>query len=112
MKRVLPTLALIITSQTTALQVSPDSPCSAVCVDDLNQDVSSSSSSNTFGSDIVCLDDDYSKTAAGEKYKSCVSCLQTSTAKSTEEGKEEDDQSWFLCKHVSTYGCDCKSNLC
>jgi hypothetical protein len=46
------------------------------------------------GGEIACLDADYAGTPAGQKFMSCVSCLQTSTA-SDENGS---DQEWFLCK--------------
>lgn len=77
-----------------ALQVTPDSPCAAVCLDDRTQEVSDPKLSNTFGNDIVCRDSKYPNTIVGEKFKSCIGCLQGSTfAKSGET-----DQAWFLCK--------------
>jgi len=82
----------LFTFQAQALQVSPNSPCAAVCLDDPKQPVSDPTKSNTQGSDIVCSDSSYSSTVQGEKFKSCISCLQTSSF--SESG--ENDQSWFL----------------
>lgn len=80
-------LAVFFLAHTTiSLQVSSNSPCTSVCT--------SSSSSSTLGSEIACLDADYAGTSTGQKFMSCVSCLQTSTA-SDENGS---DQEWFLCK--------------
>lgn len=78
-------LAVLFLAYTTiSLQVSSNSPCTSVCT--------SSSSSSTLGSEIACLDADYAGTPTGQKFMSCVSCLQTSTA-SDENGS---DQEWFL----------------
>lgn len=85
---------LLLSGSIIALQVAPDSRCAAICVDEPGQDISNTNNSNTFGSDIVCLDDNYVKTAVGKKYKSCMSCLQESSTTSSGES----DQSWFLCE--------------
>jgi hypothetical protein len=84
----------LLASRALALQVTPNSPCAAICLDDASQDVSDPKTSNTFADDIVCLDSGYAGTAAGKKYKACVSCLQASSA----SGSGENDQGWFLCK--------------
>ncbi|KAK3308888.1 uncharacterized protein B0T15DRAFT_121747 [Chaetomium strumarium] len=74
-----------------ALQVTPNSPCSSVCRDSLDLDTSDPNSSNTKNSDISCQDADYS-TAAGTKFKDCMTCLQSSTFS---QGSESDTK-WFL----------------
>ncbi|KAH6636824.1 hypothetical protein F5144DRAFT_568835 [Chaetomium tenue] len=74
-----------------ALQVTPNSPCSSVCRDSLDLDVSDPNSSTTKNSDITCGDADYSS-PAGTKFKSCMTCLQTSTFS---QGSESDTM-WFL----------------
>ncbi|KAK2594918.1 hypothetical protein QQS21_007366 [Conoideocrella luteorostrata] len=78
----------------TALQVTPNSPCSAVCIDASDLDVSDPNSSTTRGRDIVCDDGqfDASPASRGGRFRSCLSCLQTSTYT---QGKES-DQAWFL----------------
>ncbi|KAK4154578.1 hypothetical protein C8A00DRAFT_14303 [Chaetomidium leptoderma] len=85
-------LTLFSTLQfSSALQVTPNSPCSSECRDSLDLDVSDPNSSNTINSDITCLDTAYSS-AAGSKFKSCMTCLQTSTFS---QGSESDTM-WFL----------------
>ena len=87
-------LALLSASHfSSALQVSPNSPCASVCRDSLDLDASDPNSSNTKNSDITCQDAAYSS-AAGTKFKSCMTCLQTSTFS---QGSESDAM-WFLCK--------------
>lgn len=76
-----------------ALQVTPNSPCASLCQDSPDLDVSDPNSSSTKNSDIVCEDAAYSS-AAGSKFKSCMTCLQRSTFS---QGSESDTM-WFLCK--------------
>ncbi|KAK4039434.1 hypothetical protein C8A01DRAFT_16588 [Parachaetomium inaequale] len=85
-------LALFSASHlSSALQVSPNSPCASVCRDSLDLDSSDPNSSNTKNSDITCQDAAYSS-PAGTKFKSCMTCLQTSTFS---QGSESDTM-WFL----------------
>ena len=85
--------ALLSTSHlSSALQVTPNSPCSAACRDSLDLDASDPNSSNTRNSDITCPDAGYSS-PAGTKFKSCMTCLQSSTFS---QGSESDTM-WFLC---------------
>lgn len=79
------------------LQVTPNSACAQLCIDNPTADVSDPNSSTTNGTDIVCTDEAYTSTSAGQKFNSCVSCLQNSTANSTTES----DQEWFLCESLS-----------
>lgn len=76
------------------LQVTPNSDCAKLCINDPTTDVSDPNSSSINGTDIVCTDGTYSNTVAGQRFESCVSCLQNSTAKTA----TENDQEWFLCK--------------
>lgn len=87
-------IAIQVLVPTWALQVTPNSKCASICMDVAGQDPSDPNVSNTYGSDIVCNDADYSSTALGRKFENCINCLQNSSATST----EETDQSWFLCK--------------
>lgn len=98
------TLILLLASFTTALQVSPNSPCASVCLDNSNSDPSSPSSSNTYSSDISCNDADYNSTAVGKKFQACLSCLQTSTFSATPEV----DQLWFI--YNLRFTVDCRYN--
>jgi hypothetical protein len=78
----------------TALQVTPDSPCSSFCIDSSDLDVSDPDSSNTTNADITCYDKDFTSSAAGLKFERCMSCLQDSSF----AYGQENDQAWFLCK--------------
>lgn len=77
-----------------ALQVTPNSPCAAVCQDSDTLDASDPRSSNTKNSDITCDDSSFGSSKAGIKWMNCMSCLQNSTFV---QGNEN-DQMWFLCR--------------
>ena len=79
----------ILISISRAFRVTPNSPCTVVCVSN------GSDPSNTAGSDIVCTDSGFS-TAIGQKFEACVSCLQ----KSTFSNADENDQEWFICEFL------------
>ncbi|KAI1198484.1 hypothetical protein F5X97DRAFT_148000 [Nemania serpens] len=83
-------LGLLI-SYSTALQVTPNSPCASFCINSEGDDVSDPNSSTTTNKDITCLDSEYTS-RAGQKYQRCMSCLQDSTFS---QGSES-DQLWFL----------------
>lgn len=83
---------LLLTPKALSLQVTPNSPCATLCMDDPSQNISDPNTSNTYPSDIVCADADYENTPVGRKFESCVNCLRNSTA----TGAGENDQSWFL----------------
>ncbi|KAJ4306295.1 hypothetical protein N0V88_001094 [Collariella sp. IMI 366227] len=94
-------LTLFVAPQiSSALQVTPNSPCSSACRDSLDLDTSDPNSSNTRGTDITCLDTAYSS-AAGTKFKDCMTCLQTSTFS---QGSESDTM-WFLYFVALEAGC-------
>jgi len=90
---------LLLSHQALALQVTPNSPCASVCLDEPTNNASDPNSSNTEGRDIVCQDSAYSSTAVGRKFDSCVSCLQNSTSSSS----GENDQGWFLCRSFDLF---------
>jgi hypothetical protein len=92
--RHLTSILLLLSSTIVALQVSPNSPCAAACLDSADLDRSDPNSSNTRNSDISCEDADYTNESRGRKFKECMSCLQDS---SFSRGAES-DLSWFLCK--------------
>lgn len=87
-------LVFLLLSGTTAIQVTPGSPCTSVCLDSPDSDSARAAASTTNSSDIVCDDVDYFSSSTGQKFKDCITCLQPSNAVSG----EEDDVSWFLCK--------------
>lgn len=77
-----------------ALQVTPGSSCSAVCLNDTEADPLDAAASSTDISEITCHDDEYASTSTGIKYRNCLDCLQKSNAT---QGPESDAE-WFLCK--------------
>jgi hypothetical protein len=79
---------------TVALQVTPGSACAAVCLDTGRTDISDPAASNTFTTDVICKDSDFSETDVGRKYRDCLRCLQHSAA----SNHGETDQGWFICK--------------
>ncbi|RYP61454.1 hypothetical protein DL770_009778 [Monosporascus sp. CRB-9-2] len=85
-------LLTLLAWYTTALQVTPNSPCASFCVDSNDLDFSDPNSSNTKNKDITCYDSKYTTSPAGQKFQRCISCLQDSTFS---QGSEN-DQLWFL----------------
>lgn len=75
------------------MQVTPGSSCAAICLDGSENNMRDPAASTTNSTDIVCNDQDYSTTASGIRFKSCVECLQESHSMSG----EENDISWYLC---------------
>lgn len=67
-----------------ALQVTPNSPCSKLCFNDAGL-------SSISGADIICNDKGHSK-APGQKFQKCIECLQTSSFGTD----EENDQGWLI----------------
>ncbi len=63
-------------------------------MDSSSSDASDPNVSNTYGSDIVCKDGDYSNSPVGSKFESCLNCLQGSSASES----NENDQAWYFCK--------------
>ena len=93
-------LALIPVGLT--VEVTPDSPCSNFCINRPGLNISDIASSNTFSGDLSCLDIDYNgenSTAIGRKFRSCVSCEQSSNTFDANEDNENDVY-WFLCRYT------------
>ncbi|CEI39307.1 unnamed protein product [Fusarium venenatum] len=85
-------IAALLLPTALALQVTPDSECAALCSDGSNSTLDDARATNTNSSDIVCQDDDYTKSGKGIRFKNCLNCLQ----KSSDTWKEESDVFWFL----------------
>ncbi|GMF72332.1 unnamed protein product [Aspergillus oryzae] len=85
--------ALIILCQlvplAVALRTAPGSPCANVC---------NKQSTNTTGSEITCLDTDFTSTSKGSQFKQCVDCQLRSTYSDPSSG--ETDVDWGLCKYT------------
>lgn len=89
-------VAAVLSLRASALQVTPGSSCSAVCLNDTESDAWDPESSSTDISEITCHDEEYDSTSTGIKYRNCLDCLQKSNA--TQEA--ESDAEWFLCKII------------
>jgi hypothetical protein len=99
-----------------ALEVSPNSPCAAKCIDDPRTgDVANRSSSLTFSTDLFCYDWEVvgsNSTQNGQKMKDCNNCLKSSGYGS--EAWPETDRGWFMCKcsrRLQCAGCTCDTSL-
>jgi hypothetical protein len=85
-------LALFTFTQvTSALQVTPGSSCSALCLD-ADIDPFDAAASTTNATDIVCKDGDYGSSEEGIKFKQCLDCMQ----KSQKQNETETDIGWFI----------------
>ena len=78
-----------------ALQATPGSPCTDLCIgSSQSSDKSESKLSDITGDDVVCNDFEFSSDKAGKRFQRCMTCLQESDyAKGAES-----DLDWFLCK--------------
>ncbi|CAD6439689.1 4bce7d26-6c51-44d3-9306-fb2451ef50d0 [Sclerotinia trifoliorum] len=75
----------LVTNIALALMVTSDSPCMSLCSNGQGSD-------SIDGSEIVCQNNNFITTTAGRKLKSCLSCLQLSTA----SGNDQNDQYRFI----------------
>ncbi|KAM3507621.1 hypothetical protein MY11210_007071 [Beauveria gryllotalpidicola] len=82
-------LAMTATVVTTALQVTPDSPCAPLCLD--SSSPSNSSIAKIRDDEILCSNRDYAG-EQGQKFQRCMNCLQNSTYS---QGSQN-DQAWFM----------------
>ncbi|OAF55798.1 hypothetical protein VC83_07894 [Pseudogymnoascus destructans] len=82
-------LLLFAVTFASALRITPNSPCTTVCVD--GGSTSDQSLSGTHEGDIVCNDEDYTS-KKGQQFEECLNCLQGSSF-----GTDTDnDQMWFI----------------
>ncbi|KAK8141958.1 hypothetical protein G3M48_009575 [Beauveria asiatica] len=87
-------LAMTAATVTTALQVTPGSPCASLCLVDSSSSSSPSNSSGTAkirDDEIICSNRDYAS-EQGQKFQRCINCLQNSTYS---QGSQN-DQAWFM----------------
>ena len=81
-----------------AIEVTPNSSCSAYCLDNPNGNRSDTEASHTFPTDLVCNDwelDGSNSTIIGRKFRDCVECESNSTA--YDPSSKENDVYWFIC---------------
>ena len=82
-----------------AIEVTPNSGCSSVCMNNPRSNPASVNSSQTRPTDIVCNDWELSgqnSTPIGRVFHDCVQCEENSTA--FDKHSNENDVFWFLCK--------------
>jgi hypothetical protein len=75
-----------------ALQVTPGSPCAALCLSG-GEEYRSAAIATTEVSEISCRDNDFDYTDEGQKFEKCISCLQSSTW----TNGTESDVAWLVC---------------
>lgn len=81
-------LLLLLSSPLYALEVTSTSPCTSVC----------EGPSITYGSNLTCIDNDYSATSSGSVFKACLQCEASSTAVDEQKAApQNNDVYWFLC---------------
>ena len=93
------TLALLGFRALQAVEVTPNSLCSALCMTEPNDDPADKYSSFTVITDVVCHDWELTganSTIVGRKFNQCLICESNSTA--SDENSGENDVYWFLCK--------------
>jgi hypothetical protein len=93
-------ICLLLATLVSSLEVTVDSPCAPICIDDTAKgNVSDPRASLTFNRDLFCYDwevDGSNSTIAGRKFKECNNCLKSSGYKS--DKVDERDVTWFVCK--------------
>jgi len=94
----LPFLFFSLFGVSTALEVSPDSPCGAKCIDDPRTgNTSTTADSSTAVEDLACYDDQFlgtNSTQLGQKFADCNNCLKSSGYRHAPSN--ERDIQWFL----------------
>lgn len=81
--------ALVLLAQSIpvlSLRITPGSPCEEVC---------HRRSSNTTGSEIACLDREFTQTEKGSTFQQCVECGLRSSFHDTPT--KQSDVEWSLC---------------
>lgn len=96
-------LLLFTASIASALRVTPNSPCTTVCVS--GGSTTDQSLSGTHEGDIVCNDDDYTS-KKGLQFEECLNCLQASSFGTD----ANNDQMWFI--YNLRYASDCEYREC
>ncbi|KAB8239671.1 uncharacterized protein BDW43DRAFT_258856 [Aspergillus alliaceus] len=76
-----------------ALRTAPGSPCAGVC---------NRQSTNTTGSEIACLDTDFSMTSKGSHFQQCVDCQLRSTYNDDSSGETDVDWGLYNLRYAFT----------
>ncbi|KAE8324938.1 hypothetical protein BDV24DRAFT_20596 [Aspergillus arachidicola] len=76
-----------------ALRTAPGSPCANVC---------NKQSTNTTGSEITCLDTDFTSTSKGSQFKQCVDCQLRSTYSDPSSGETDVDWGLYNLRYTFT----------
>lgn len=81
------------------IEVTPNSGCSSICMNDPHSNPAFDNSSHTLAGDLVCNDWELSgpnSTRDGRIFHDCIQCQENSTAHDAQTN--ENDLYWFLCK--------------
>ncbi|KAF7597248.1 hypothetical protein BBP40_008090 [Aspergillus hancockii] len=89
--------ALFLLNQLTpvvvALRTAPGSPCASVC---------NKQSTNTTGSEIACLDSDFTATSKGSHFQQCVDCELRSSYSDSASGETDVDWGLYNLRYAFT----------
>ena len=80
------------------LEVTPNSPCSPLCLNNIQDKQNDRIASYTLADNVPCDDWEIvgpNSTVRGRKWKDCLSCQTTSDA--IDSGARENDVYWLLC---------------
>lgn len=91
-------LAILLISAAQALEVTPNSPCSPFCLNNIQDNPKDYDVSFTIAPDVICEDwelDGPNATVKGRKWVDCLNCEKTSTI--VDKRSLENDVYWFLC---------------
>lgn len=94
----LPWLLLFLITAAHTIEVTPNSPCASLCLNNIQDNPSNNLASFTVAANTVCDDWEFegpNSTVKGRKWKECMLCEQTSTA--VDEKTHENELYWFLC---------------
>lgn len=94
----LPWLLVLFIAVAHALEVTPNSPCASLCLNNIQDNPNNGDASWTVAPDTVCDDWEFEgpdSTVRGRKWKECLLCEQTSTA--IDKESNENEVYWFLC---------------
>lgn len=81
-----------------AVEVTPSSKCSSLCLNNIQDNPALKEPSSTQEWDLVCDDrelDGPNSTVRGRRWKDCLTCQTTSTERDSRTN--ENDVYWFLC---------------
>jgi len=99
MRTILPIVLLPLLGLVHTIEVTPNSECSSICMNDPHSNPAFDNSSSTQPGKLVCNDwelEGPNSTSNGRIFHDCIQCQENSTAYDAKTN--ENDLYWFLCK--------------